>query len=457
MLIRELLAVAQGSVCARRTRARARNSFKFGGGWRRRLHFAAVGHGGLVARGMAAPPSSTGAAAAPAEGANVGAGPWTIAAHPHPLMLDEAHVPGRSCDLCARSEKLAAGVHPWRSCRACSFDVCALCARDAATPAGAALAAAVPARLAPPEPLAIRAAPLPPFPGAPPWVLECSSPYAPHMDLVFSDGAGFRLFVGDLLSGHNREELLANGVTAIVNCCAAACGDAPVHWTPFPADFTYALVHTHDGFAERGDALGLPGAAEQDPRGQWPAALLVLESARAARGGALVHCAWGISAFLVRGREGGGGGPPFANATSPFPHATPFPCAQTAPRPRRLCFWCARGSRRAGRRRWPCSSSADPAWTRTHSTPTGRASLSPRTPRGVGERAPAQPPRQQRTPFAQTVCFRQPRRAAEARCSHISRPFLPSSRATRGPQNLGRRAGHKRRVSRTRDSVKRAS
>lgn len=130
-------------------------------------------------------------------------------------------------------------------------------------------------------------------------ILEAPAPAAP--------GKTFRLFIGDLASAQDPAALEAAGITHIVNCCAASCGTTPVQWTPFPELFTYACVHTRDGFGAHSNELDLPGAAEQDPRGQWPAALLVLEQARAAGGAALVHCAWGINRssttaiiFLVR-------------------------------------------------------------------------------------------------------------------------------------------------------------
>jgi predicted protein tyrosine phosphatase len=100
---------------------------------------------------------------------------------------------------------------------------------------------------------------------------------------------GFRLYVSSLGPAEDLAVLRRYGITHVVNCCAADL-ESKRMWTPHAAaGIHYAVVHTND----RAHARDL---ADEDPSGQWPAAMALVREAMQAPGGAvLIHCWMGVN------------------------------------------------------------------------------------------------------------------------------------------------------------------
>ena len=130
----------------------------------------------------------------------------------------------------------------------------------------------------------------------------------------------FRLFIGSFGAAHNRDFLMEQGVTHIVNCAAAdmtpdlqyarvhmelndlpagalarCCSGAammyqpadlakPTHWAPFAHNFEYAAVFAQEN-----------GSPCQDITVGWPGAFSLLRECWREGGTALIHCKAGLN------------------------------------------------------------------------------------------------------------------------------------------------------------------
>lgn len=106
-------------------------------------------------------------------------------------------------------------------------------------------------------------------------------------------GNGFHLWVGDVNASRDMKGLKSLGITTIINCCCASVGQCPRDWMPFPNDFTYCLVWSNDFFYE--GSANEWDINSQDPSSQWTASNLMLRECMKKKGGALIHCHFGIN------------------------------------------------------------------------------------------------------------------------------------------------------------------
>jgi hypothetical protein len=197
---------------------------------------------------------------------------------------------------------------------------------------GAGGASSTPSQPPPPAASSYRGLPLPP--GSPP-----NSDV--HEHLVLQEASGFRLFVGDIQASLDQAQLTANGVTCIINCCAASCGRSPADWAPFPARARYAMIFSDDSFWSLGDEITAEqqrAIDAQDPSSQWHAAMLLLEECRAAGGSALIHCHWCVRVAPFSAARPGCQCPSLLTPSSPPPPCAPAG-ALTAPSPLPPSSW----------------------------------------------------------------------------------------------------------------------